>query len=492
MKRSLKIHIFFHVLIIASLIVFVNRTIAQWLLLDQIKGLLRTDLVTSFVTCESEIDHVVDFHSCHRKINPGNILNSFADSYVLCPSSVQTPQTTMTARPQECDIGLRQSEFWANAKPLQKGSIEMASVSVNDQVWIGVRRIDGANVATAATAAATANRTGVAGAAGAPGAPEPDGTMLLVNESVALNMLNQMWSYRDRNLVFSLPVIVLMLMMLAIYLAYLLMRAISSLQVALTSLNANNLDSAQQVMAPYREFDQVLSVFEDLRQRLLESFAKTRRFAADASHELRTPLTILRGNSELMINELPAGSKIYDQVHKIHGEAERLIEITEKLLMLSRADANNIVIAAKDMNVSEFLEEMIEDGLESTQNLKISTDIQPGVHWLCDASLIAQLIHNLLANALKYNKADGWIHLELRQTTSSIKLKISNSAEFVPDDLNERAFERFYRGNFAHSRQADGQGLGLSIALEIAKVHKGKLSLQGGKGVVTVIFEAPC
>ncbi len=462
MKRSLKFHIFIHVVIIASVIVFANRTIAQWLLLDQMKGLLRSGLVTSFETCESEIDQVEKFFSCHRNINPGNILNNFADSYVLCPT---VGKTHLPTRPAECEVGSQKSMLWDSAQQVKTGSLELASMSINEQVWIGVRRA---------------------------GLSEFEGPVVLVKESAALNMLNQLWSYRDRNLVFALPIIVVMLMMLAIYLAYLLTRAISTLQAGLTSMNANNLDSAQHVSAPYREFDQLLSVFEDLRQRLLESFAKTRRFAADASHELRTPLTILRGNSELMINELPAGSKIYDQVNKIHDEAERLIEITEKLLMLSRADANNIVISATDMDVSEFLREMIEDGTESFQNLKISSDIQPDVHWFCDAPLVGQLFHNLFSNALKYNKPDGWIHLELRQITSSIQLKITNSAEFVPTDLNERAFERFYRGNTSHSRQADGQGLGLSIALEIAKVHKGKLSMQGEKGVVTVMFEAPC
>ena len=461
MRRSLKIHIFIHVLIVASLVVFVNRNIAQWLLLDQMKGLLRTSILTAFEKCEAEIDHAEDFYSCHRKINPGNILNSFADSYVLCPSPAVS---VLSSRPQECDAGSKQSMLWANAQKLQKGKLELASLAVQDEVWIGVKRAD---------------------------QPGFEGPMMLVNESAAVNMLSQLWSYRDRNLVFALPIIVLMLMMMAVYLAYLLTRAISILETALTSLNANNLDSAQKIEAPYREFQKMLAVFEDLRQRLLESFAKTRRFAADASHELRTPLTILRGNSELMINDLTPGSKIYDQVNKIHNEAERLIEITEKLLMLSRADANNMVIASADMNLSEFLQEMIEEGAESFPNIRISNEIQPGVHWRCDAALIAQLIHNLFANALKYNKPDGWIHLQLRQTTSSLKIEISNSSELIPEDLNERAFERFYRGNFAHSRQADGQGLGLSIALEIAKVHRGKLSLHGTNDKVTVTFEAP-
>jgi signal transduction histidine kinase len=461
MKRSLKIHIFFHVLVIASLIVFFNRTIAQWLLLDQMKNLLRSGLINSYVACEAEINQPDQFYSCHRKIDPGSILNNFSESYVLCPSS---NIGAASARPPECEMAHGASSFWDGAQALNKGVLEIGGKEINQLHWFGVRRIQQA---------------------------ESTGPFLLINEDTASNTVKQMWSYRDRNLVFTLPIIVLMLMMLAIYLTYLLTRAISSLEQALSGLNANNLNEAQQLQAPYREFDNLVSVFEGLRQRLLESFGKTRRFAADASHELRTPLTILRGNSELMINEMPVGSKAYDQVRKIHEEAERLIDITEKLLMLSRADANNILIAATDMPVSEVLEGMIEDSVETFPNVKMTSNIQPSVIWHCDTSLITQLFHNLFANAIKYNKPDGWVHLELQSTSSFLKFKISNSTESVPEDLNERAFERFYRGHFAHSRKADGQGLGLSIAFEIAKVHQGVLSIQGEEGVVTVTLEVP-
>jgi signal transduction histidine kinase len=447
MKRSLKIHIFIHVLILTSLIVFANRTIAQWLLLDQMKSLLRNGLVTAFVSCEDDIDHADQFFMCHRKISPGNILNSFADFYVLCPALSSTNSAT---RPPECKLGLNQSSIWNKAQKIPNQNLEFGSLDVKDDVWLGVRRTDA---------------NGDAGA------------VLMVNQGQALNMLNQMWSYRDRNLVFALPIIVLMLMILAIYLAYVLTRAIASLEQALTSLNVNNLDEAKRLNSPYREFESLVSVFEDLRRRLLESFARTRRFAADASHELRTPLTILRGNSELMINELPAGTKTYDQVRKIHEEAERLIEITEKLLMLSRADANSIKLSATDMDLSEFLEEIVEYGIEAFPHIKNTSDIQAGVIWHCDASLIGQLIHNLYANAVKYNIKDGWIHIQLQQKDSHIRIVIANSTDVIPDELNARAFERFYRGNFSHSRQADGQGLGLSIALEIAKAHEAKLSI---------------
>ena len=135
-------------------------------------------------------------------------------------------------------------------------------------------------------------------------------------------------------------------------------------------------------------------------------------------------------------------------------------------------------ISAKKSKAINFLEEIVEYGTEAFPHIKNTSDIQAGVFWHCDASLIGQLIHNLYANAVKYNVKDGWIHIQLKQKDSLIKLMISNSADIIPDELNARAFERFYRGNFSHSRQADGQGLGLSIALEIAKAHEAKLSIQ--------------
>lgn len=459
MNRSLKIHIFIHVVILASVIVFSNRIISQWLLLDQMNSLLKNGLVAAFVACEKDIDNPEQFFMCHRKISPTNILNSFADSYVLCPP--QSSSNTVNRSPV-CNLGLRQSALWNGAQQIPNQKMELGSLDIQGEKWIGVRRT----------------------ALG-----DNESAVLMVNQATAAVVLQQLWSFRDRNLVFALPIIVLMLMILAIYLTYLLTHAVASLERALTSLNANNLEKAHRLNAPYREFQNLVDVFENLRHRLMESFAKTRRFAADASHELRTPLTILRGNSELMINELPAGTKAYDQVRRIHEEAERLIEITEKLLMLSRADSNSIRLSATDMNLSEFLEEIFDYGSDAFPEIKITSDLQAGVVWHCDSSLVSQLIHNLYANAFKYNKKNGWIHIKLRQTASRIKLEIANSTEVIPEELNARAFERFYRGNFTHSRQADGQGLGLSIALEIAKAHKAKLAIQAEHQTVVLILD---
>jgi signal transduction histidine kinase len=109
--------------------------------------------------------------------------------------------------------------------------------------------------------------------------------------------------------------------------------------------------------------------------------------------------------------------------------------------------------------------------------LKIKSDIEPNVMWRCDKTLVRQLVNNLYTNAVNYNHKEGWIHITLKQQEGQLLMAFENTASELSEDLCERAFERFYRGDSSHTRQVDGLGLGLSICLEIARLHRGQLSL---------------
>jgi len=185
----------------------------------------------------------------------------------------------------------------------------------------------------------------------------------------------------------------------------------------------------------------------------------------------------LRGNVERLIHDLPMGSDAQIRMRSVSDEVERLIEITEKLLLLSRADANSLRQELTDVNLSLLLTQLIKDAHSFQSKLKISSAIAPDVIWRCDKILIHQLIQNLYANAVNYNRAQGWIHFTLEEKNGGFSLSVENPISNVPADLSERAFDRFYRGDASHTRQVDGLGLGLSICLEIAKLHKAALSL---------------
>ena len=301
------------------------------------------------------------------------------------------------------------------------------------------------------------------------------------------NLRQRMWELRDRNLAYVLPFILTMLGFLTLWVAHLIMRPIRLLESTLSSVTSTNLGDSSNLEAPYVEFERIVSAFQDLRVRLRDSFAKARRFAADASHELRTPLTILRGNVEQLINQLPVGADSQVQMRMIGDEVERLIDITEKLLLLSRADGNSMVKEDSDFAISEFLEELVSDAHTFHPELVTRGEIEPHKVWSCDQRLIQQLIYNLYSNAVKYNVPQGWIHIRLQPEHDQWVLSFENPCEDIPVDLPKLAFDRFYRGNAAHSRKIDGLGLGLSLCQEIARLHGVQLTLSSPNGSTVLL-----
>lgn len=316
--------------------------------------------------------------------------------------------------------------------------------------------------------------------------------LLLVEQAVVQRSTDELWGIRNRVMQYVFPVIALMLMVVSWLMASVLLKPVNNIKLKLQKLSSKNLNEPLEVKADYNEFKAFTEVFEELRGRLHNSFLQSQRFSADASHELRTPLTILRGHVELGIAELPSGSPAQIRLRLMGEEIERLIDITEKLLLLSRADSDSLKLDTTEINFSDVVSQMVEDAQLFQSNLKIRSTIEPKILWRCDKNLVYQLIQNLYVNAVNYNLPNGWIDFQLKQRNGSLEFSISNPTQEVVKDLTGRAFERFYRGDSAHTRQVDGHGLGLSLCIEIIHLHHGRISLTTEEGsVVRVTFTAP-
>ena len=131
-----------------------------------------------------------------------------------------------------------------------------------------------------------------------------------------------------------------------------------------------------------------------MKKRLKNSFEQATRFSSDASHELKTPLTILRGYAERGIRTSADGSNEQVQFSLMSEEIDRLINITEKLLMLARADSGRLEITPTAVNLTDMLEQLVADAKIINPDFRITSKIQKKVTIQGDEQLIHQLIYN--------------------------------------------------------------------------------------------------
>jgi len=291
-------------------------------------------------------------------------------------------------------------------------------------------------------------------------------------------ILKQTWELRDYVLSRILPFMILLIILVSFYLSTHIVNIINKVKNIVADTDIKNLDATNNTSVVYSEFQPFIDVFNDLRKRLKLSFDQSSRFSSDASHELKTPLTILRGYAERGIKTSTAGSNEQVQFILMTEEINRLINITDKLLILARSDSGRLHITPSLVNLTDLLEQLVQDAVTISPDLRISKNIQKNIIWECDSQLIHQLIYNLYSNAIKYNIQNGWIHFVLSMNESQLKIEILNSSDNVPKDLPEKAFDRFYRGEESHNRRIEGTGLGLSLCKEIAKTHGGTLSIE--------------
>ncbi len=458
MNKSFKWHVFWRLVVLTFLIILVNRQFAQHLLQGQLQQASIQTMGHALRGCSSLTTDEKEFIRCSKNLNLGMMISSEMDFYVLCNASLATTPTNAN-RVALCTQANAPSLTWRT----DKSGLERAEL-VKDQVKWQLVQLPGAS-------------------------PH---TKLLMQQSHMDQYMDEVWALRDRNLFYVLPSIILLLTLMSLYMVRVLLAPIRKIELAVSELDSKSLNQPIGIPTPFKEFRTFIAVFEDFRQRLEESFIKARRFASDASHELRTPLAILRGNSEQLISTLHKGSPEQVRASRMNEEIDRLIEITEKLLMLSRADANSIVEDNTDVDVSALLVELIDEADTLQTQVGVSGDIQANVVCWGDRTLLRQLILNLYSNALNYNVADGWVHIRLSAQDGNFSLVIENPSAHIPKDLSQRAFERFYRGDDSHTRQVDGIGLGLSLCAEIAKLHHGTLSLEvTADDKVCVEFQAP-
>jgi len=233
------------------------------------------------------------------------------------------------------------------------------------------------------------------------------------------------------------------------------------------------------------EFDMLAETLNDMIHRLEESFALLRQFAADAAHELRTPLTIMKGEAEIALRSQTDDPESYRvALESTIRECDRMIGIITSLLLLSQADRGVAQMGHESLRLDELLAEVAETFQILTEVAGITLDVAhfPEVVVTGDRSRLHELFANLLDNAVKYTPKGGTVSISCALSTDQVAVAIADSGVGIPEDEQEKIFDRFYRVDRSRSRETGGSGLGLSIVRWIAAAHGGRIHLHSAQG----------
>lgn len=317
----------------------------------------------------------------------------------------------------------------------------------------------------------------------------PNATVLL-----GANMADFFSEVRRAELAFAVvvPIGLILLASGAWLVARQALRPVQTLVRVAAGITAKGLEQRVPAEDADQEFHALIRVINDMLDRLERSFRQAARFSADAAHELKTPLTILQGQLSQALGSAPLGSSEQRTYADLLEEVQRLKTIVRKLLLLAQSDAGQLRLTLKAVDLSAELEALFEDLPLLAPGLQMTHELAPGVRVAADPDLLRQVLQNLLNNAVKYNREGGTLACTLRTGGGCAALTVANTVSGDMAIDRDRLFERFYRGDSAHGRHVDGQGLGLSLAREISRAHGGDLAVEDARdGWIAFRLELP-
>jgi len=304
-------------------------------------------------------------------------------------------------------------------------------------------------------------------------------------------------------LIITVPLALMVASLGGQFLAHKALKPVDNITQTARIITSQNLN--QRITPPNvkDEISRLIETFNEMISRLDQSFRQIKQFSSDASHELKTPLTILKGEVEVTLRKERPPEEYQQTLKSNLEEINRMSQIVEDLLLLSRADTGEVRLNKEDINLTEILNEVVTQmgRLAMSKGLSLSTsNHHQDIHIFGDALRIRELFINLIENGIKYTEQGGSIHITLQKENDLFvrsqgdwkegekgefaKVIISDTGIGIAKENQERIFSRFFRVDKARSREQGGSGLGLSICKWIVEAHQGEIVVESelGKG----------
>jgi signal transduction histidine kinase len=257
----------------------------------------------------------------------------------------------------------------------------------------------------------------------------------------------------------------------------------------LTSAAHRMADGDLEQEVPVRSKDEIgelAQAFNTMSHSVARANQLRRQMTADIAHDLRTPLTVIAGYIESMRKGVLAPSP--ERLDLINTEIEHLQKMVEDLRTLSRADAGELTLNRQAIDPRVLLEQTASTFRYAAEQKGISIDViapQAMSEIFVDEARMAQVLGNLVSNALRFTPAGGRINLLAEQRADSVMLTIRDTGKGIPTEDLPHIFERFYRADKSRSDSDNASGLGLAITRALVVAHGGSIRAESAAGAGT-------
>jgi heavy metal sensor kinase len=250
-------------------------------------------------------------------------------------------------------------------------------------------------------------------------------------------------------------------------------------------ISAEDLTARINLPATDDEVGRLAATFDDMLARLDDSFRRERQFTSDASHELRTPLAAMQAILSVMREKRRSPEDYEQAMVDLSEETDRLRGLVEDLLRLARGETQQVAVR-EAVDLSGLLRDVTDSlrPLAESKGLTLTCDVPDGLMLQGDGDALIRLFVNLLDNAVKYTR-HGRIEVTACGDKDRARITVADTGIGIPAEHLPHVFDRFYRVD--QSRSSPGAGLGLAIALEVARAHGGTLEVDSTPGVGTIL-----
>ncbi len=302
------------------------------------------------------------------------------------------------------------------------------------------------------------------------------GAILISYSTKNLHLLEESINYRTLLLILAIAICILVISM---FYSYIVSRPLQKVTDSIDDITRGETDVTMKLNT-YSELKKISESFNQMTGYIHEQDTARKDFVSNVSHELKTPLASMKVLSDSLLSQDGMPEELYKEfLVDITHEIERMTKIINDLLTMVKLDKNSAKMQVESVNVNELLESLLKRlrPLAQKRNIELTLEsFRPVVAEIDDVK-ISIALNNLIENAIKYNYDDGWVRVSLNADHKFFYVKIQDSGVGIPEDVQDKIYDRFYRVDKARSRETGGTGLGLALTRGVILLHRGSIKL---------------